>query len=359
MKFIYLISLLICLTGNCIAQEGTNFEDLTFKEALAKSKQTGKKLFIDCHTKTCGPCKYMVKFIFPLKECGEYFNSNYICIMKDMQEGEGIDIAKKYNVKMYPTYLILNHDGSLYCRLDGGAVSKPEDDFVQKVKNVVKLTEMKLQYEKGDRSDAFLKEYIAFLQTRDKKQLQEVLSETMLSLGVNRLCKPENWNLIKNEIGNIDLPLFRYLVNNRKAFSRQLGQEKVEDKIMNTYSNEFRMMKMMDMDFDSRMQDLKQFEKDNYKGARSLRYCMLFRQIINNKQTKRVGEILKVLQNLPKQIQNEQELMNVLQELQNFERTATPAQQKEACFYLQEIAKNLQPENSSRINNIIARFSKE
>lgn len=359
MKFIYLISLLICLTGNCIAQEGTNFEDLTFKEALAKSKQTGKKLFIDCYTKTCGPCKYMVKFIFPLKECGEYFNSNYICIMKDMQEGEGIDIAKKYNVKMYPTYLILNHDGSLYCRLDGGAVSKPEDNFVQKVKNVVKLTEMKLQYEKGDRSDTFLKEYISLLQTRDKKQLQEVLSETMLSLGVNRLCEPENWNLIKNEIGNIDIPLFRYLVDNRKAFSRQLGQEEVEDKIMNTYSNEFRILKMMNMNFDSRMQDLKQFEKDQYKGARSLRYCMLFRQIINNNQINRVNKILNVLQNLPKQIPNEQEIMNVLQELQNFEKLALPAQQKKACLYLREIAQKLQPENSSRINNIIARFSKE
>ena len=122
MKFISIISLLLLLASNSIAQEGTNFEDLTFQEALAKAKTTGKKLFIDCYTKTCGPCKYMVKFIFPLKECGEYFNKNYICIMKDMQEGEGIDIAQKYNVQIYPTYLFINHDGSLYCRMDGGGV---------------------------------------------------------------------------------------------------------------------------------------------------------------------------------------------------------------------------------------------
>ena len=63
MKRIFLISLLFFLAGYCLAQEGTNFEDLTFKEALAKSKDSGKKLFIDCYTKTCGPCKYMVKFI--------------------------------------------------------------------------------------------------------------------------------------------------------------------------------------------------------------------------------------------------------------------------------------------------------
>ena len=51
MKFISIISLLFLLASNSIAQEGTNFEDLTFQEALAKAKTTGKKLFIDCYTK--------------------------------------------------------------------------------------------------------------------------------------------------------------------------------------------------------------------------------------------------------------------------------------------------------------------
>lgn len=358
MKSIYLIGLLLCLSATCTAQEGTNFEDLTFNEALAKSKQTGKRLFIDCYTKTCGPCKYMVNFIFPLKECGDYFNSNYICIMKDMQEGEGIDIAKKYQVQVYPTYLILNHDGSLFCRMDGGAVSKPEDDFVQKVKNVVKLAEMKQQYEKGERSDSFLKEYIAFLQIHDKKQLQRVLSGTMPLLGVNKLCEPENWKLIKNEIKNVDTPLFGYLVNNRKAFSRKLGRQEVETKIMNTYKNEFRMMKMMNMNFDSRLTDLKQLEKDNYKGARALRYSMLFRQIINNKQTNRVNEILKVLQSLPQQLPDEQEIVSVLQELKNFEQIANQQQLEKTRTCLQEISKRVQPENKNQINRIMASLSK-
>ena len=127
------------------------FEDPEFKEALAKSKDSGKKLFIDCYTKTCGPCKYMVKFIFPLKECGDYFNSNYVCIMKDMEEGEGIDIAQKYNVRIYPTYLILNHDGTVYCRLDGGSVLSPKEDFVQKVKDAIELAEANRKYAAGER----------------------------------------------------------------------------------------------------------------------------------------------------------------------------------------------------------------
>ena len=42
MKRIFLISLLFFLAGYCLAQEGTNFEDLTFKEALAIERQRQK-----------------------------------------------------------------------------------------------------------------------------------------------------------------------------------------------------------------------------------------------------------------------------------------------------------------------------
>ena len=78
MKFISIISLLLLLTSNSIAQEGTNFEDLTFQEALAKAKTTGKKLFIDCYTKTCGPCKYMTSNVFPQEIVGDYFNEHFV-----------------------------------------------------------------------------------------------------------------------------------------------------------------------------------------------------------------------------------------------------------------------------------------
>ena len=341
MKRIFLISLLFFLTGYCLAQEGTNFEDLTFKEALAKSKDSGKKLFIDCYTKTCGPCKYMVKFIFPLKECGDYFNSNYVCIMKDMEEGEGIDIAQKYNVRIYPTYLILNHDGTVYCRLDGGAVSSPKEDFVQKVKDAIELAEANRKYAAGERDKAFLEKYISILQTHDKKQLQSVMSETMIQLGVNKLCEPENWTLIKTEVNNVDTPLFRYLVENRAAFCKQLGQQEVENKIISVYSEEFRVLKMMGIDF-----------------ALPLRYRMFFFYIINKEQKDRVNEILKVLQNMNKELPDEADRMSVLRELTGFERIANQQQIEKASTYLQEISNNLQPNNANYVQGLITHIKK-
>ena len=358
MKFIYLIGILFYLSANSFAQEGTNFEDLTFKEALAKSKDNGKKLFIDCYTKTCGPCKYMVKFIFPLKACGDYFNSNYVCIMKDMEEGDGIDIAQKYDVQVYPTYLILNHDGTVYCRLDGGAVSSPKEDFVQKIKDAIELAEANRKYAAGERDQLFLEKYINTLRAHDKNRLQTVMSETMIQLGVNKLCEPENWMLIKTEINNVDTPLFRYLVENRAAFCKQLGQQEIQDKIISVYSEEFRIFKTMGIDFEKRMADLKQFEKDHYKSALPLRYRMLFFYIIDKEQKDRVNEILKILQNMNKKLPDEEDRMSVLRELSGFERIADQQQKIKAGIYLQEISNNLQTNNANYVQRLVTRITK-
>lgn len=357
MKHTLFICLFLLFLGHCSAQEGTNFEELTLKEALAKAETTGKKVFIDCYTKTCGPCKYMVKFIFPLKECGEYFNSNYICIMKDMQEGEGIDIAKKYNVRIYPTYLILNPDGSVYCCMEGAAVSSPKEDFVQKVKDAIQLAEFNRQYQSGRRDKAFLEEYMNFLRLHSKKQLQFVMNETMTPLGVKKLCESHNWELIKTELNNIDLSLFRYLLKNRKKFSQQLGREEVEKKIISTYKNEFQMYKAMGIDLEKRMEDLKCLEKDGYQEALPLRCSMFFFQTISKKQKDQIDEILDILQNMAHELSNEEACMLVLRELPGFERIANQQQKEKAGIYLREIGKHLQVKHANYVQKIIRRIT--
>lgn len=115
---------------------GTVFHKLTLPEALKKAEAEGKKVFIDCYTQKCIPCKKMVKNIFPQKICGDYFNANFVCIMRDMEEeGEGKEIAKKFNIRIYPTYLILNSDGSQFTQ--AFAAIQDAEKFVAKMKEIV------------------------------------------------------------------------------------------------------------------------------------------------------------------------------------------------------------------------------
>ena len=95
-----------------VQEQGTVFYDITFEEALEKAKTENKHILIDFHTKTCAPCRKMEKEVFPTIECGEYINKRFIPIMIDGEDdGVGTELAKKYQIFIFPTYLILSADG--------------------------------------------------------------------------------------------------------------------------------------------------------------------------------------------------------------------------------------------------------
>lgn len=101
------------------AQETIQFQELPFKEIIAKAKKEKKLVFIDAYASWCGPCKMMEKNIFPQKSVREYFNTNFINARFDMEKGEGRDLAAKFGVRSYPTYLFLNGEGELVSRNTG------------------------------------------------------------------------------------------------------------------------------------------------------------------------------------------------------------------------------------------------
>ena len=113
--------LLFSLTLPAAAQEGEGirFFHGTWEEALQKAKQENKMIFVDCYTVWCGPCAYMAKNVFTLKEVGDFFNEHFVNVQVDMEKGEGRDLAKRFNVTAYPTLLILDNEGNLRHRITG------------------------------------------------------------------------------------------------------------------------------------------------------------------------------------------------------------------------------------------------
>ena len=105
MKNIILSILLSVLTITAVAQ--TNFRHLTIDEAVEQAKKENKMVFVDFYTDWCGPCRTMANTVFPQKKVGDYFNANFVCI-KLNAEKKGKDAAKTYNVKAYPTFLVLD-----------------------------------------------------------------------------------------------------------------------------------------------------------------------------------------------------------------------------------------------------------
>jgi len=104
--------------------QGIEFEHGTWKEVLAKAQQNNKPIFVDVFTTWCGPCKMMDRDIFPLESVGKIYNAGFVCYHLDAEKGEGIEVAKKYEVRAYPTYLFIKADGTLFFRSLGSMEAK-------------------------------------------------------------------------------------------------------------------------------------------------------------------------------------------------------------------------------------------
>ena len=131
-----LLALMVCLVGTTYAQEsndGIKFvENMTFEQALALAKKENKLLFIDCYTSWCGPCKMMARDVFTQKIVGDYFNPKFVSLKVDMEKGEGIQLKDKFEVRAFPTFVILNGEGEILSRLVGGGKA---EEFIERVKN--------------------------------------------------------------------------------------------------------------------------------------------------------------------------------------------------------------------------------
>jgi len=116
--------------------QGINFETISLSEAMSKASNPAspKLILIDCYTSWCIPCIEMAQMEFPKKEAGDYFNPKFVSIKFDMEKGEGKEIAKKYGVKAYPTFLLLNAQGNELNRVVGKATA---EEFIEKVKTAL------------------------------------------------------------------------------------------------------------------------------------------------------------------------------------------------------------------------------
>ena len=156
---------MLCLSLLCMAvnAQGIQFTEGSWDEIMQKSKTENKPVFIDVFTVWCGPCKKMAKEIFTQKEAGDYFNAHFINYKIDAEKGEGVEIARRFNVTAYPTCLFVNSDGKLISSFMGAqSVKQLIAEGEKAMRNFAILPElekMDAQYAQGNNGVDFLLKY--------------------------------------------------------------------------------------------------------------------------------------------------------------------------------------------------------
>ena len=220
-----------------LAQEGTRFRELTFDEALAAAKEEGKLVFVDCYTSWCGPCKNMTEKVFPQKEAGDYFNPRFVCVKYDMEKGEGLELAKRFDVHAYPTFVIVRADGTVQHKLVGGSDLK---EFIARVEkgldektNLLFLNEA---YERGGMDTAQLMgSYSALSEAGEDEKAAQVYAELWGRLTDEEKTSAEYWRLFENETCVIGTPAFDFLLAHLGEMRESVGRERVDRFVTNYY----------------------------------------------------------------------------------------------------------------------------
>lgn len=128
---------------SAIETEGTNFRELSFAQAIDSAKAQGKLLFVNMHTKTCRPCRLMEKVVFPKEKLGKYMNAHFVSIALDAEEGEGAVLSTRYQVEMYPTYLVIDTAATKLGAIIGA--EKDIDKFIEKIGNIINPADSTVQ----------------------------------------------------------------------------------------------------------------------------------------------------------------------------------------------------------------------
>lgn len=231
--------------------EGVVFlEGKTFAEAVEIAKESGKKVFLDCYTSWCGPCKMVARDIFPQKVAGDYFNSEFVNIKIDMEKGEGPELRERLGVKAFPTFIMFDSEGKEIGRLVGGR--KNAEEFVEAVMNAVgenSLSAMNKKYENGERNPEFLSKYLMVLDNAYDSEKAKVVAAEMLDGKTEELLSDELlFNTFLKYNASPQSPAFQYVLQHKDEFKNKYPNAQLERMISSAWMSYPRTLLTKDAD---------------------------------------------------------------------------------------------------------------
>lgn len=220
------------LTLPAVAQEsGIHFFHGTWKEGIEKAKQEQKKIFVDFFTEWCGPCLNMALKVFPLPEVGAAYNKDFVCMKIDAEKGEGVQLAARYNVHSYPSYVFVDPSTEELIHRSGG--NKPAADFIADTQGALnpKLSSIYLaeKYASGSYDADFLMDYIRGQKVQGNRNLSADFAK-LLSMGC-RLTDSKVWSVYRDCIQGYDNPYIQEVSDNYDRYVSLFGKSEVDAKL--------------------------------------------------------------------------------------------------------------------------------
>lgn len=210
---------------------GIQFLHTSWTEAVTQAKNQNKLIFIDFYTQWCGPCLNMAQEVFSLPTVGDYYNHTFINLKIDAENGEGIELAKKYGVRSYPTYAFIDPNTEELVHRSSSRQTPAQ--FIQTGKNATILTKrspyLEAEYNKGNRDRQLLIDYIDYKSSVYQREAVSTAFDELINGGA-KLTDADIWKVFVNTISGMT-PYLKQVSDNYANFCQRFTQKAVDKKL--------------------------------------------------------------------------------------------------------------------------------
>jgi thioredoxin-related protein len=229
-KWIAFYLMFLCFAVNA---QKINFREGTLSDILSQAKAENKPVMLMGYATWCPHCNKMKSEVITDAAVADFYNTNFVCIMQDMEAGEGISTRKKYSVKSYPTFLFLDPQGELLYSISAELTS---ESFIKEGQNALdpkkQFPYLKAEFEKDLSNTEHCLAYISALR-RSNLKTDAVARKYFATQTEAQLISAANWKIIANGVRTIDSREFQFVLKNQQAFAGVSSAKRVEKKIVN------------------------------------------------------------------------------------------------------------------------------
>jgi thioredoxin-related protein len=247
MKKIIILFLTVLSSLFVNAQDkGIQFQPLSYEQALIKSKEVNKPVFLFGYANWCHYCEAMKDSVLPLEAVGDFYNKNFVCIKLDLEK-EGKQLNQKLRARNFPTMVFFNSDGEMLHRLSG---KKDAQDFIQLGKDALDTTKQLrtyiYKYRDGKLTPQQTWDYFKMVD-RAGMDNQPLISNYLTLIPEDKLTSATSWRIMYDLFRDIEQPCMKTVMDHREAYAKVYTADSIDNKIIGLYSNAL-MMKVQMVD---------------------------------------------------------------------------------------------------------------